>query len=91
MHGSTAGYARDLIYSKLHVLTLHLLLVLLVQVDGASIFSVADGKRLASTPAPHVTGWEAARARKIALAAQESPQLAGAFNLLPPRRIGGRL
>jgi hypothetical protein len=38
--------------------------------DGASIFSVNDGKRLAQTPVREPSAWEASRARKIAQAAQ---------------------
>lgn len=42
-----------------------------------------DGKRLAQTPVKEtVTGWESARARKIALAAQETPLLGG-MRVLP--------
>lgn len=51
-------------------------------VDNTSIFSVADGKRLAQTPVRVPTAFEAARLRKIDKAAVESPLLQG-YRLLP--------
>lgn len=45
--------------------------------SGASIFSVADGRKLASEPARHATAWEAARAARVARASIETPLLAG--------------
>lgn len=50
--------------------------------DNTSIFSVAEGKRLAATPAKPLNHYEAIRQTKIALAQLETPQLAG-LRLLP--------
>lgn len=50
--------------------------------DGTSIFSVADGKRMAATPARPLNNYEAVRQAKIARAQLESPQMAG-LRLLP--------
>lgn len=50
--------------------------------DGGSIFSVADGKRLAQTPLPNATYYESLRMNKIERAAMESPTMAG-YRLLP--------
>lgn len=50
--------------------------------DETSIFSVADGKRMASTPAPPGTVYEGLRMAKIQKAALEGPTLAG-YRLLP--------
>ncbi|KAL4436815.1 hypothetical protein ABPG75_003954 [Micractinium tetrahymenae] len=55
--------------------------------DGASIFSVADGKRLASEPAPSATYYENIRARKIQRAALEGPTVAG-YRVLPEMTPG---
>ena len=41
--------------------------------DGSSIWSVADGKRLAQTPIREPTAFEANRLRKIATASAETP------------------
>lgn len=52
-------------------------------VEDASIFSVADGKRLAQTPVKEMgTAWESARFEKIRAASLETP-LVGGFRLLP--------
>lgn len=51
-------------------------------VDDVSIFSVADGKRLASTPPSGATYYENLRMNKIQRAALETPTLAG-YRLLP--------
>lgn len=48
----------------------------------ASIFSVADGRRLASEPVRHLTAFEAARAARVAKHAAESPLVAG-VRLMP--------
>lgn len=52
-------------------------------VDGASVFSVEDGKRLATSPVKETgTRWESARFNKIQAAARETPLIAG-FRVLP--------
>lgn len=51
-------------------------------VDDVSIFSVADGKRLASTPPSGATYYENLRMNKIQRAALETPTVAG-YRLLP--------
>jgi hypothetical protein len=56
----------------------------------ASIFSVADGKRLAAEPARHATAWEAARAARVARAAVETPVVAG-MRLMPTYTPGRAL
>lgn len=48
----------------------------------ASIFSVADGRRLANEPVRHLTAFEAARAARVARHAAESPLVAG-LRLMP--------
>lgn len=48
----------------------------------ASIFSVADGRRLAQEPVRHLTAFEAARAARVADAAVDARTLAG-LQLLP--------
>lgn len=48
----------------------------------ASIFSVADGRRLASEPVRHLTAFEAARAARVARCAAETPLVAG-IRLMP--------
>lgn len=50
--------------------------------DGASIFSVADGKKLAQTPPKLPTQWELNRQRKIAQAAVDSRVVSG-IRLMP--------
>lgn len=50
--------------------------------DGASIFSIADGKRLAQTPAKQPTGWELTRAQKIAKASVDERVVQG-LRLMP--------
>jgi len=50
--------------------------------DEGSIFSVADGRRLASTPPPNATYYENFRMAKIQKAALETPVVAG-YRLLP--------
>lgn len=50
--------------------------------DGASIFSVADGKRLAQTPPKEPSSWELNRARKIAKAAVDERVVQG-MRLMP--------
>jgi hypothetical protein len=55
-----------------------------------SIFSVADGKRMASTPAPPGTVFEGLRMAKIQRAALETPTLAG-YRLLPELTPGRAL
>lgn len=50
--------------------------------DGASIFSIADGKRLAQTPPKEPTNWELNRARKIAKAAVDERVVQG-LRLMP--------
>lgn len=50
--------------------------------DNVSIFSVSDGKKLASTPPPTTTHYENLRMAKIQRAALETPTLAG-YRLLP--------
>ncbi|KDD72153.1 hypothetical protein H632_c3781p0, partial [Helicosporidium sp. ATCC 50920] len=45
--------------------------------EGVNVFSVAEGKRLASTPAPHMTHYESIRHEKMQRAALESPQIRG--------------
>lgn len=50
--------------------------------DGASIFSVADGKKLAQTPPKLPTQWEINRQRKIAKAAVDSRVVSG-MRLMP--------
>lgn len=51
-------------------------------IDDASIFSVADGKRLAQEPPPRASYYEELRLRKIQAAAMETPTMAG-YRLLP--------
>lgn len=51
--------------------------------DGASIFSVNDGKRLAQTPVREPSAWEASRARKIAQAAQVDKRVVQGIRLMP--------
>lgn len=51
--------------------------------DGASIFSVNDGKRLAQTPVREPSAWEASRARKIAQAAQIDKRVVQGIRLMP--------
>lgn len=53
-------------------------------VDNVSIFSVSDGKRLASSPMREPTAFEAARAARVAAAASavDAPLVAG-YRLLP--------
>jgi hypothetical protein len=48
----------------------------------ASIFSVADGRRLAQEPVRHLTAFEAARAARVSEAAVDARTLAG-LQLLP--------
>lgn len=48
----------------------------------ASIFSVADGRRLANEPVRHLTAFEAARAARVAKHAAETPLVAG-LRLMP--------
>ena len=48
----------------------------------ASIFSVADGRRLANEPVRHLTAFEAARAARVARHAAETPLVAG-LRLMP--------
>lgn len=50
--------------------------------NDASIFSVADGRRLAQTPPPRATYYESIRAEKIQKAQLATPTLRG-FRLLP--------
>lgn len=50
--------------------------------DGASIFSVNDGKRLAQTPVREPTAWELNRARKISSAAVDKRVVSG-IRLMP--------
>lgn len=50
--------------------------------DGASIFSIADGKRLAQTPPKEPTAWELNRARKIAKASVDERVVQG-LRLMP--------
>ncbi|KAL6776329.1 hypothetical protein ACKKBG_A20695 [Auxenochlorella protothecoides x Auxenochlorella symbiontica] len=50
--------------------------------DNTSIFSVADGKRMAATPPKPLNNYEVIRHAKIQRAALESPQVAG-LRLLP--------
>lgn len=58
---------------------------------GASVFSVADGKRLAQTPVREtMVPWEQARHSKILAAAQETPLLYG-FRVLPEMTPGRAL
>lgn len=45
--------------------------------SGANIFSVSDGKRLAQEPVRHVSAFEAARAKRVAALAHETPLMAG--------------
>jgi hypothetical protein len=51
--------------------------------DGASIFSVNDGKRLAQTPVREPSAWEASRAHKIAQAAQVDKRVVQGIRLMP--------
>lgn len=55
--------------------------------EGVNVFSVAEGKRLASTPAPHMTHYESIRHEKMQRAALESPQIRG-YRLLPAMTPG---
>ena len=48
----------------------------------ASIFSVADGRRLANEPVRHLTAFEAARAARVSKHAVETPLVAG-LRLMP--------
>jgi len=48
----------------------------------ASIFSVADGRRLANEPVRHLTAFEAARAARVAKHSVETPLVAG-LRLMP--------
>lgn len=58
---------------------------------GASVFSVADGKRLAQTPVKEtMVPWEQARHSKIVAAARETPLLYG-FRVLPEMTPGRAL
>lgn len=58
---------------------------------GASVFSVADGKRLAQTPVKEtMVPWEQARHSKIVAAARETPLLYG-FRVLPELTPGRAL
>jgi hypothetical protein len=50
--------------------------------DGASIFSVQDGKRLAQTPVKEPTAWELNRMRKISKAAVDTRVVQG-IRLMP--------
>lgn len=50
--------------------------------DGASIFSVADGKELAQTPHKEPTPFERIRGERLARAQLESPIVQG-YRLLP--------
>ena len=52
------------------------------EADGASIFSVADGKKLAQTPPKLPSQWELNRQRKIAKAAVDSRVVSG-IRLMP--------
>jgi hypothetical protein len=50
--------------------------------EGTSIFSIAEGKRLASTPPDSITAYDGLRMAKIQKASLESPVVAG-LRLLP--------
>lgn len=50
--------------------------------EDVSIFSVADGKRMASTPARPINNYDSIRMNKIQRAALETPTVAG-YRLLP--------
>jgi hypothetical protein len=50
--------------------------------EDVSIFSVADGKRMASTPAAPINNYENIRMIKIQKAAMETPTVAG-YRVLP--------
>ena len=50
--------------------------------EDVSIFSVADGKRMASTPPKAITTYESIRMAKITKASFETPTMAG-YRLLP--------
>lgn len=54
-------------------------------VDGASIFSVADGKRLAQEPPRLPTAFEAARMNRVSKAALDTPLLNGYRQAPSPR------
>lgn len=58
--------------------------------DGVSIFSVADGKELASTPAKALNHYESIRMNKIQRAALQTPTVAG-YRLLPEMTPGRAL
>ena len=55
--------------------------------DGVSIFSVSDGKELASTPAKPLNHYDNIRMNKIQKAAMQTPTVAG-YRLLPEMTPG---
>ncbi len=59
--------------------------------DGVSIFSVADGKELASTPAKPLNHYENIRMRKIQKAALQTPTVLGGYRVLPEMTPGRAL
>jgi hypothetical protein len=59
--------------------------------DGVSIFSVADGKELASTPAKPLNHYENIRMQKIQKAALQTPTVLGGYRVLPAMTPGRAL
>ena len=59
--------------------------------DGVSIFSVADGKQLASTPAKPLNHYENIRMTKIQKAALQTPTVLGGYRVLPELTPGRAL
>ncbi len=59
--------------------------------DGVSIFSVADGKELASTPAKPLNHYENIRMQKIQKAALQTPTVLGGYRVLPEMTPGRAL
>jgi hypothetical protein len=59
--------------------------------DGVSIFSVADGKELASTEPKALNRYENIRMQKIQRAALESPTVLGGYRVLPEMTPGRAL
>lgn len=59
--------------------------------DGVSIFSVSDGKELASTPAKPLNHYENIRMQKIQKAAMQTPTVLGGYRVLPEMTPGRAL
>lgn len=59
--------------------------------DGVSIFSVSDGKELASTPAKPLNHYENIRMQKIQKAALQTPTVLGGYRVLPAMTPGRAL